>query len=124
MNLVHMQPGEEYPVSKLLGDDKEQQMLKAIRRALDEDGFQVYYQPIYSTREKKVIAAEALIRLFDPEYGFIPPEPLIALAEKEGYILRIGEIVFKEVCRFYSKPSGKYGISSSGKISEQTPLLP
>ena len=103
MNLVQMQPGEEYPLEKLLGDDKEQQMLKAIRRALDEDGFQVYYQPIYSTREKKVIAAEALIRLFDPEYGFIPPEPMIALAEKEGYILRIGEIVFTEVCRFYSK---------------------
>lgn len=103
LNLVQLQPGEEYPVEKLMGDDKEQQMLKAIRRALDEDGFQVYYQPIYSTREKKVIAAEALIRLFDPEFGYIPPEPMIGLAEKEGYILRIGEIVFKEVCRFYSE---------------------
>ncbi len=103
MNLIQLQPGEEYPIEKLLGDDKEQQMLKAIRRALDENSFQVYYQPIYSTHEKKVIAAEALIRLFDPEFGYIPPEPMIALAEKEGYILRIGEIVFTEVCRFYSE---------------------
>ena len=50
-----------------------------------------------------MIAAEALIRLFDPEYGYIHPEPMIAIAEREGYILRIGEIVFTEVCRFYSE---------------------
>ena len=103
IHLAQMQPGEEFPPKKLLGDDKEKQLLKAIRRALDEDLFEVYYQPIYSTREKKVIAAEALIRLFDPEFGYIHPEPMIAVAEKEGYILRIGEIVFREVCRFYSE---------------------
>ncbi|MBR6258048.1 MAG: EAL domain-containing protein [Lachnospiraceae bacterium] len=103
LNLIRMQPGEECSVSRLLDDDKEQQILKAIRRALDEDRFEVYYQPIYSTHDKKVIAAEALIRLFDPEYGYIHPEPMIAIAEREGYILRIGEIVFTEVCRFYSE---------------------
>ncbi len=90
-------------VEKLLADDKELQMLEAIRRALDENLFQVFYQPIYSTKKKKIVAAEALIRLFDPVYGFIPPEPMIALAEREGYILRIGEFVFTEVCRFYSE---------------------
>ncbi len=100
---IQMQPGAECSVSQILDDDKDKQMLKAIRRALDEDSFEVYYQPIYSTHEKKVIAAEALIRLFDPEYGYIPPEPMIAMAEKEGYILKIGEIVFTEVCRFYSE---------------------
>ncbi len=103
LNMAHIQPGEIFPLEDILGDDKEQLMLKAIRRALDENSFQVYYQPIYSTREKKIVAAEALIRLFDPDIGFVPPEPMIALAEKEGYILRIGEIVFTEVCRFYSE---------------------
>ena len=103
IHLAQMQPGGEFPPEKLLGDDKEKQLLKAIRRGLDENRFEVYYQPIYSTHEKKVIAAEALVRLFDPEFGYIHPEPMIAVAEKEGYILRIGEIVFKEVCRFYSE---------------------
>ena len=103
IHLAQMQPGGEFPPEKLLGDDKEKQLLKAIRRGLDENRFEVYYQPIYSTHEKKVIAAEALVRLFDPEFGYIHPEPMIAVAEKEGYILRIGEIVFKDVCRFYSE---------------------
>ena len=101
--LAPIEAGENISALTFLGEDKEQQILTAIRRALDEDRFQVFYQPIYSTHEKKVIAAEALIRLFDPDYGFIPPEPMIALAEREGYILQIGEIVFTEVCRFYSE---------------------
>jgi EAL domain-containing protein (putative c-di-GMP-specific phosphodiesterase class I) len=90
-------------ISDLLAQDRDEQMLTAIRRALKDDSFQVYYQPIYSTSEKKIVAAEALIRLFDPEYGFISPEDMIKLAEREGYILEIGEKVFRAVCRFYSE---------------------
>ncbi len=98
-----MEVGEILPVRKLLSENEDAHILEAIRRALRDHTFQVYYQPIYSTKEKKVVAAEALIRLFDPEYGFIPPEEMITMAEREGYILEIGEIVFTEVCRFYSE---------------------
>ena len=86
---------------KYIRDDKDAQMLEAIRRGLRDGNFKVFYQPIYSTKKKKIVAAEALIRLFDPEYGSIPAEPMIALAEREGYILQIGRFVFEEVCRFY-----------------------
>ncbi len=86
---------------KYIRDDKDSQMLEAIRRGLRDGNFKVFYQPIYSTKKKKIIAAEALIRLFDPEYGSIPAEPMISLAEREGYILDIGRFVFEEVCRFY-----------------------
>ncbi len=102
-NRMEAEPDSVIPVEKLIEEDKEGQMLEAIRRALDNNSFEVYYQPIYSTKEQRIVAAEALIRLFDPEYGFIPPEPMIALAEREGYILRIGEIVFTEVCRFFTQ---------------------
>jgi EAL domain-containing protein (putative c-di-GMP-specific phosphodiesterase class I) len=88
-------------VEKLLVDNEGKHMLEAIKRALSDNTFQVYYQPIYSTAEKKIVAAEALIRLFDPEYGFMPPEDMIRMAETEGYILQIGEIVFRKVCEFY-----------------------
>ena len=40
---------------------------KVIKRAIENDYFQVYYQPIYSVEEKKIVSAEALIRLIDPE---------------------------------------------------------
>ena len=98
-----LEMGEVVPARKLLAENEDARILTAIRRALKDRTFEVYYQPIYSTREKKVVAAEALIRLFDPEYGFIPPEAMITMAEREGYILEIGEIVFTEVCRFYSE---------------------
>ena len=91
----------ENGIEKLLIDNKGKHMLEAIKRALADNTFQVYYQPIYSTNEKRIMAAEALIRLFDPEYGFMPPEDMIKMAENEGYILQIGEIVFRKVCEFY-----------------------
>lgn len=82
--------------------DKEAEILDAVKRATENNGFQVYYQPIYSTDKKRIVAAEALIRLIDDKIGFISPEVFIPLAEREGYILEIGRFVFEEVCRFYS----------------------
>lgn len=90
-------------VQELESVNKNEAIMKAVKRAVERNGFQVFYQPIYSTKEKEIIAAEALIRLFDPELGFISPEVFIPMAEKEGYILDIGRFVFQEVCRFFSK---------------------
>ena len=74
----------------------------AIKRALKNNSFQVYYQPIYSTKESKIVSAEALIRLFDEELGFISPEEFIPISEKDGMILKIGIFVFESVCQFIS----------------------
>lgn len=71
-----------------------------IDRALESGSFQVYYQPIYSVRQGKFVSAEALIRLNDPQHGFISPETLIIAAEKSGAIHKIGEFVFEKVCQF------------------------
>ncbi len=75
-----------------------------IDSALANKKFEVYYQPIYSVEKKKFISAEALLRLNDEKYGFIPPELFIAAAEKNGAIHKIGDYVFEEVCRFISGP--------------------
>ena len=73
-----------------------------IDRAFENDSFQVYYQPIYSISQGRFISAEALIRLNDPQYGFVSPETLITAAEQNGAIHKIGEIVFEKVCQFIS----------------------
>lgn len=73
---------------------------RIIAQALEEESFQVYYQPIYSTQQHRYISAEALLRLTDPQYGFISPEIFINAAEKSGAIHQIGELVFEKVCRF------------------------
>ncbi len=71
-----------------------------IENALTNHKFQVYYQPIYSTKEKRFNSAEALLRLKDEVYGFIPPDVFIPAAEKSGAIHRIGAYVLEEVCEF------------------------
>ena len=74
-----------------------------ITNAIAEKRFEVYYQPIYSIKEKQFLSAEALIRLYDMNYGFISPELLITAAEKNGTILQIGDFIFEEVCHFLAK---------------------
>ena len=77
-----------------------EQVLHILKRAIAEDEFHVYYQPIYSVETGRFESAEALIRLFDKDLGFINPEELITIAEQNGYIEQIGEIVFRKVCEF------------------------
>ncbi len=84
---------------------------RAIRTAIEEHGFEVYYQPIYSAEEQRIVSAEALIRLYDQKLGFISPEIFIPIAEKGGYILEIGKFVFESVCRFFQENKlDAYGI--------------
>lgn len=83
--------------------DNSAEILDAIKYAVEHRTFKVYYQPIYSTKDKKIIAAEALIRMIDDKLGFVSPEKFIPLAEKAGYILEIGRFVFEDVCRFFSE---------------------
>lgn len=74
-----------------------------ISNAAAKRRFQMYYQPIYSIKEKRFLSAEALIRLQDEKYGFISPELFITAAEKNGMILQIGDFVLDEVCAFLAR---------------------
>jgi len=74
-----------------------------IKKAIEEDLFDVYYQPIYDVECGKFHSAEALIRLNSNTMGRISPEEFIPIAEKEGLIDKIGEIVFEKVCCFINR---------------------
>ncbi len=76
------------------------EMNEILFRAIESNGFHMYYQPIYSTVENRFVAAEALIRLQDRYYGFIPPSVFIPIAESTGAIHEIGNYVLKTVIRF------------------------
>lgn len=75
---------------------------RIIESALANHKFMVYYQPIYSVQEKRFRSAEALLRLKDEKYGFIPPDIFITAAERSGAINKIGDFVLEEVCKFIS----------------------
>lgn len=83
---------------------KNKVLLERIKDATINDGFEIYYQPIYSTIHNTFESAEALIRLKNiDEIGYVSPEIFIPLAEKHGYAETIGNIVFEKVCAFYNK---------------------
>ncbi len=79
---------------------REQQVRKAIALAMLNQTFEVYYQPIYSVSDQGIISAEALVRLKDPQLGFIPPDEFIPLTERDGTITKLGMQIFEMVCSF------------------------
>lgn len=73
---------------------------KAVKQAMDKDELMVYYQPIYSVSKGVYNSAEALVRLHDDKLGWISPEVFIPIAEKNGLIIEMGEMILEKVCRF------------------------
>ena len=91
--------------SRSLTDSIEQiterlEIRRCLEHALDHDELEVFLQPIVDTVSGKRIAAEALVRLRDGQGKIIRPDLFITLAEREGYIARLGEQVLSKVCRF------------------------
>ncbi len=74
----------------------------ALHRGLEEQHFEVYYQPVYRTKGMSIYSAEALLRLKDSKIGNIMPDEFIPIAEQSGMIHRLGDYVLEEVCLFLS----------------------
>lgn len=82
---------------------QEKVMELMLDQAMKEDRIEVFYQPIYSTRENRFVSAEALVRMRDTEGKLIFPGAFIDVAERNGKILQLGEIVFEKVCSFFTR---------------------
>lgn len=98
---------------KKIGHYKEREDTEAlIRAAMEEDRIEVFYQPIFSTKEGRFVSAEALVRIRERDGNIIPPGRFIPIAEKNGLISQIGEIVFDKTCAFIKKNNlrADYGI--------------
>ena len=72
---------------------------EALAGALRDDALEVHYQPIVSLADGTVLAVEALVRWHHPEWGWVPPDDFIALAEQSGLIVPLGRHVLDEATR-------------------------
>lgn len=91
---------DEAQIGKYKEREKTESML---RSALEDDRIEVFYQPIYSTKEHRFVSAEALVRIRDLDGTIVPPGKFIPVAERNGLISRIGERVFDKTCAFIQK---------------------
>ncbi|MGK7947750.1 MAG: EAL domain-containing protein [Xenococcaceae cyanobacterium] len=99
------------------------------RRALDNGGLRLYYQPIVSLKQKQVVGFEALARWRHPQKGYICPEEFIALAEETGMIIPFGWWILQEACYQlrewqieFNRPDLTVGVNFSQKQLSQANL--
>ena len=70
-----------------------------LRGAWDRGELSLAYQPIFRTRDRVLVGAEALLRWHHPEDGAIAPSVFIEVAEQSGLIEAIGPEVLRSACR-------------------------
>lgn len=78
---------------------RRRELEKALRDAMAGNQLFLVYQPQISYRDHRIVGVEALIRWQHPEFGFIPPDQFIPLAEQNGTIVGIGEWVLDQACK-------------------------
>ncbi|MFZ5354333.1 MAG: bifunctional diguanylate cyclase/phosphodiesterase [Bacillota bacterium] len=71
----------------------------SIHNALENNEFELYFQPMVDIESNKIVGSEALLRWNHPELGMISPDKFIPLIEENGLILPIGEWVLRTACK-------------------------
>ena len=75
----------------------------ALRVAIEEEQFEVFYQPQINAADGSVRGMEALVRWIHPEHGLIPPGKFLPVAEESGLIVEIDRIVMRKAMHRFAK---------------------
>ena len=86
------------------------ELLADIKSAVEQEQFEVWFQPQTDYGAGSLIGAEALIRWRHPKRGLLSPALFIPLLEKSNYISDIDLFVFEKVCQYLKKWEKEYNI--------------
>lgn len=70
-----------------------------LRKALERNEFELFYQPQYCLKSDKICGVEVLVRWHHPKDGLISPARFISVAEETGLIVPLGEWILREACK-------------------------
>ena len=87
-------------VPKMHSETKDRwQLENDLRRGIEQQEFELYYQPIIDFKTDRIAGFEALVRWISPTRGFVSPAEFIPLAESTGLIIPLGDWILREACR-------------------------
>ncbi|MBP5283298.1 MAG: EAL domain-containing protein [Treponema sp.] len=76
-------------------------IIRLLTKTIETGEIEMFYQPIYSIREKKFTNVEALVRLRDDKsLGYVSPEEFIPLAERNALIMPLSSLIFNRIFKF------------------------
>ena len=67
-------------------------------KAIEEDGFELHFQPLHRAEDQTLCSFEALVRLPDGKAGLVSPGRFIPLAEELGLTTKLGNWVLRKAC--------------------------
>ena len=70
-----------------------------LRNAIEQEEFEMYYQPVVDAKTRLICGVEALVRWRIRRRASIAPDKFIPLAESTGLIMPLGEWVLQRACR-------------------------
>lgn len=71
---------------------------RELHAAIEENEFEVYFQPKFSLDNHRLVSVEALLRWGSKERGMVMPSEIVPVAEETGLIVPIGEAVLEKAC--------------------------
>ncbi len=95
---------------------KERQMEEDLKTGIAKGEFVMHYQPQYELASNRVCGFEALLRWKNPKYATLSPEIYIKMAEKNGFIVDLGNFITHDVFKT-AKEMEQYDIHISVNVS-------
>jgi diguanylate cyclase (GGDEF)-like protein len=83
--------------TEALGGERQRRMAlsEQLRGAIEHGAIEAYFQPLVSTRDRRIVGFEALGRWFHPEFGAVPPFEFVRIAEENGLINPLTDLIMR-----------------------------